>query len=228
MDLIKELSVTPLYLVPFLTFIVGAIGSIHCVSMCGGLIIASTNNFKSNLIYQVARLLGYVTMGTILHFFGRQLILTNMTSISLAAEWIIALIFVLIGFKLAANIKMSTPKFLEKLNQKIFRFSLKQKNIDLKALMVGYFSVLLPCGYLYTFLFGLLAVDNFFISIMSMMTFWLATLPALLFGTHLIKNQLILKYLPQKRVMGIIFLCIGVFTLINQLENKYYFKEALY
>lgn len=228
MDLIKDLESAPLYLIPIITLGVGLVGSLHCASMCGPLIAASSYDFKSNSIYQIARLFGYLLMCFVLYFFGKKLILDNMISLSSAAEWIIAITFMLIGFKFIFDFKIKTPSFLEKLNQRVFKFSITQKNLHFKSALVGFFSVLLPCGYLYTFLFSLIALQSLSLSTLAIFFFWLGTLPALLFGVHLIQNKVIHKYLPKRKFTGMAFILIGLITLYDQFEYKYYFKDALF
>ena len=63
------------YLVSILVaFIIGLSGSIHCLGMCGGLVFSITKTKTENFIYHLGRLTGYITLGVIFSYIGKQFI----------------------------------------------------------------------------------------------------------------------------------------------------------
>ena len=55
---------------PWVSFLAGLSGSLHCVGMCGGLVTASCDKEKDVFRYQVGRLLGYMAIGAFAGFLG--------------------------------------------------------------------------------------------------------------------------------------------------------------
>ena len=68
----------------FIIFIVGLLSSLHCVGMCGGIMLSqslSTNNVKAPLLYNLGRVISYTVIGGIIGTIGSVLSVSTQASI---------------------------------------------------------------------------------------------------------------------------------------------------
>lgn len=87
----------------------------------------------------------------------------------------------------------------------------------LRGALLGFFSGILPCGWLYAFVISAAATGDPISGAAIMAAFWLGTVPALVaFGTIVQKlNQKVLAFLP--RLAAIIILTLGLLTITGKL-----------
>ena len=69
-DLYELLLNSSISLVPLFAFFIGALGSIHCVGMCGGLALAVNKTKREFWQYNLGRLLGYLFLGFLFSLLG--------------------------------------------------------------------------------------------------------------------------------------------------------------
>jgi sulfite exporter TauE/SafE/plastocyanin domain-containing protein/copper chaperone CopZ len=165
-------------------FIIGLFTSLHCVGMCGGIMLSQSLNTKTNnkfqsflpsLYYNVGRVLGYTVLGGVVGALGSVLSL----SISfMAGIAVFAGIFMIImglnmtGFAL----------FRKYINIPLPTFSIATKTKTPFA--VGLLNGLMPCGPLQTMQLYALGTGSPLIGATSMLVFSLGTVPLLLsFGS---------------------------------------------
>lgn len=207
---IKHLH-SPDYLLLTSSFIIGITGSLHCLSMCG--VFASTcgDNTKKQFFYQIGRLLGYLTIGFIIYWPGKNLFNFSQSIISILFSLFMGFFYMFLGINIYKNknIKFSFPNFVQnKLNQ---YFGIFYK-IDSKFL-IGFFSIFLPCGLLYSFLLTLISSSNYFVIVMSVFLFWLGTVPILFFSSTFIKKFILPIVSKIPRIAGILIILTGLFYL---------------
>lgn len=164
-------------------FLIGAIGSVHCVGMCGplALSIPVTNNsfwpkLFSTLLYNGGRVFTYTilgglfgTIGATFAFFGFQ-------------QWLSVLLGVLILFYLFLPEK---GKVLQGTNTLVTLFSRLRSSLgrlfvqkNYKSLFfIGLLNGLLPCGLVYMAVAGAVATASIVKSSLFMAAFGLGTLP---------------------------------------------------
>ena len=168
-------------------FIIGLLGSLHCVGMCGPIAISlpgyGQSRFKillSRVIYNLGRILTYSFLGVLMGLIGKQVWMAGYQqtlSISLGA---------IILLSTMAPTRLGTL-FLEK-SRLIVVFKKIQSVISTlfhhetnRALfLIGILNGLLPCGLVYIALAGSLMAGSIVSGMFYMALFGLGTLPLML------------------------------------------------
>lgn len=169
--------------------VLGLAGSLHCVGMCGPLMLALPINettrwswFRGRLLNQVGRLFTYAVLGLIVGFAGQQLAMAGLQ------QWLAVLAGVIMLLMIA------WPVGLNKINRGPFRLVavLKkalgmwlQRRGSFALFVLGMLNGLLPCGLVYIALASSLALGDTLSSAAFMALFGLGTSPALLAVTGL-------------------------------------------
>jgi len=188
----------------FAAFITGILGSIHCMSMCGGIacsagyINGKTNNFEQNihfvkkkpspflntLKFNLGRVLSYSILGAVFAYVGHHIIdLDDSRTLLSYFRYFSALLIALIGFKYLFGLKLID--LLEKGGFRVWS-SLKTKlNINQylsssSVIPLGMVWGLLPCGLIYTMLISASSAGTAWGGSLVMLAFGLGTLPAML------------------------------------------------
>jgi hypothetical protein len=178
-------------------FLVGLLGSTHCIGMCGGIVGALTFGLKEDirrsprsllsylLAYNIGRIASYVTAGAVVGFLSAQAWrVTTPAHASLAARIISG------GFMIALGLYLSGwwPGLgaLERLGGKFWRRieplgrRFLPVNHPVKALLLGLVWGWLPCGMVYAALAWTLLAGSAGQGALLMLAFGLGTLPMLL------------------------------------------------
>jgi sulfite exporter TauE/SafE len=210
----------------FSAFIIGIIGSTHCIGMCGGITSMLTTalpkkNSTSNLImvtlYNVGRVSSYALIGAIVGYTGSTAA-RNM-GIPLAGLRLLAAIFLIfLGLYLGQWLMWIAriESFGKILWKKISPLSKNLIPVDtpLKALSLGALWGWLPCGLVYSTLTWSMASGNTISGALIMACFGIGTLPALVLmslSTIKIKQLLNRPLLRKTLAFGIIFY--GIYSL---------------
>ena len=166
-------------------FLMGLLGSVHCVGMCGPLVMAlpiaqktATQKWVALSLYHFGKMASYACLGILFGLIGSQFpfyVFQQNLSIVIG---IIMLVYVVYVFVLKT--KHFVPlDFLYKpiVNQlgKLF----KNKSV-FAFLLIGFLNGLLPCGMVYLALTSALATQNVLQGGLFMLLFGLGTVPALL------------------------------------------------
>lgn len=182
-------------------FLIGIMGSIHCVAMCGPLALAvnyKQKNLLKNLVYHLGRLTTYMILGLILGLLGEGLSLAG------AQRWISILsgITILLITFIPQVKKHLAPS--SHLHQLIF-ILMKQKLLSIvenskmtTMFILGFLNGLLPCGLVYLAVASALAIGDVVESGLLMMGFGLATFPALL--SVAMGGKMLFNFLGWKRI----------------------------
>jgi hypothetical protein len=207
---------------PWVSFLAGLGGSLHCVGMCGGLVTASCDRSADIARYQVGRLLGYLALGAIAGFAG------GLFNFEMAPAWfkvfpsfLVGGLFIFWGIKSYRGQKaeLPLPKFLQRSYQFLWR------KVYRKAFLTGLISILLPCGLLYGVIAATVALQSPWTAMLGMFAFWLGTLPAMVAAPGLVKR--VLRPLSQRRpkAYALALMTVGIFTIgvraANQLEASH-------
>ena len=207
------------------SFMIGFLGSMHCIGMCGGLVttlgMARPTVWWTGLAaYQAGRVSTYVLLGLLTGLAGT--VLTKMAWID-SAQNVLAILagvmMVTFGVHLAGWLTDPFQKLLT-------RFSLLSglsKWIQSAATsrqpvswyMVGFFNGLLPCGLVYAALAMALASGEVPRAGLIMLAFGLGTVPAMMFVPVLMR-----KITPRRRggilkIAGIILILLGLLTMVR-------------
>ncbi|MBU3160850.1 sulfite exporter TauE/SafE family protein [Clostridium frigoris] len=165
----------------FVLFIVGVLTSIHCVGMCGGIMLSQsiTKDSKSKfdsvrpaLLYNAGRVLSYTVIGGIVGALG------SILSLSISAK---AGLQIFAGvFMIIMGLNMSGFSLFRKLNFKLPWSACSIKKKPKTPFLVGVLNGLLPCGPLQTMQLYALGTGSAFNGAVSMLLFSLGTVPLML------------------------------------------------
>jgi uncharacterized protein len=184
----------------FSGLIIGFLGSLHCIGMCGPIVLAlpsgslkDKNYIFGKIIYNFGRVVTYSLLGLLFGFIGKGFALWGMqrwVSIYLGA-------MILIYILLPVNIKKSflnISVFVYAMNyfKKLFGNVIRRKSKS-SHFLIGLLNGLLPCGFVYVGIFASLALGDAVQGMMFMALFGIGTIPAMLgtsFAVNIIGNKL--------------------------------------
>lgn len=169
----------------YLAFFMGLFGSLHCVAMCGPLLLALPSvgenqwiKARNRLIYQIGRILTYGAIGLLIGFIGVGISIQGwqqVLSIATGVMLIALAVFHFMGTKSSSLLKMQ---------QRLLAPLIKQMGYWLHrpggSFMTGVLNGLLPCGMVYMALAAALNTGSALSGAMFMVMFGLGTLPLLL------------------------------------------------
>ena len=214
-----------------IVFLMGLLGGVHCLSMCGGVVALLTSalpaELRSNakqtslyhLNYNTGRILSYVIMGALFGLAGELLSNTlRMSALDHALRIFSGVLMVLVGLYIAnwyAGIQV-----LEKMGAKLWTKlqPISQKFLPVTSLksafLVGLFWGGIPCGLVYGALSFSILSGSAVQGGLIMLAFGLGTLPSLLlmagFSSKLseaIKKPLVRKF------SGALIITLGIWAL---------------
>lgn len=157
-------------------FLFGLMGSFHCLGMCGPISMLFLNQSGSFriILYHLGRIISYSIVELIVFFFGSQLAHTMKAPYH---RWIVVGLLLLYAFGWTLPLPQKITTWPSKLLGK-----LQLRNLNLKALLIGLLSPLLPCGLLYGAIVAGLAAPNVFSAMMWIAAFTVGTIPFLALG----------------------------------------------
>ena len=165
----------------FVLFSVGVLTSIHCVGMCGGIMLSQSINkdskskfdsIKPALLYNAGRVLAYTVIGGIVGALGSVL------SLSLPAK---AGLQIFAGvFMIIMGLNMSGYSLFRKFNIKLPWSACSVKKKPKTPFLIGVLNGLMPCGPLQTMQLYALGTGSAFNGAVSMLIFSLGTIPLML------------------------------------------------
>jgi hypothetical protein len=183
--------------------LLGFLGSMHCVGMCGPIVISIpvNNNGKfsslvSNLLYNFGRVTTYSFFGLILGLLGESISLIFLQSHLSIFLGSVILLYLILPKSAKSFIKSNGKLTLKigKLKQSIGKNLLRTS--PLSSYILGVLNGFLPCGLVYAALAGALATASVLNSVLFMALFGIGTIPAMALLYHF-KNQIDLQ-LRQK------------------------------
>ncbi|MEP3837007.1 MAG: sulfite exporter TauE/SafE family protein [Algibacter sp.] len=208
----------------FSAFILGLLGSFHCVGMCGPIAfmlpVDRTNGFKKAsqiAIYHFGRLLAYSTIGLVFGLIGKGLFIFGFQQQLSIAIGVLMILVVLIPQKTFNKYNVSKPiyKLISKVKSALGT-ALKKKTMD-TFLTIGFLNGFLPCGLVYMAIFAAIANGNALNGSLYMSIFGLGTIPLMttaIYFSHFLKGK------ARQRIQNIIpvfVVIIGVLFIIRGL-----------
>lgn len=205
--------------------LVGSFG--HCIGMCGGIVLAYCAKMgkiqKSkielaflHLIYNLGRVSTYILLGILVGFLGKMFVLNG---------YLRATLFILAGVMmiLASLSLLGKIKFLTLIEHSVQERQWYQKsfkkflslNSPLSLYFLGILNGLLPCGFVYSYLFGAAAFASPLMGGVIMGVFGLGTIPTLFImgflANSLLNNNTLRKFALIFSTLAIIIF--GVFMI---------------
>jgi sulfite exporter TauE/SafE len=189
-----------------MAFMMGLLGSLHCIGMCGPLALALPvgnleNKILARLLYNSGRIVTYSLAGFIFGLFGKGLAIAGLQQIISIGLGIIILLSLFVNSRLFQ--KFSSASFIYKFAGNL-KISLKKIFVisSYPAMLgIGLVNGLLPCGLVYLALAGSLSTGDPFRGGIFMFFFGLGTAP-LMFAVSYIGN--LTKHLSLTRIKNII------------------------
>ena len=199
-------------------FLLGLAGSLHCVLMCGPLMLIldsskKTAFLKHHLIYHSGRLLMYLLLGFAASMVGMGFTLAGAHQV-LAIALGVLVVLVGLGQLLHQQRRFKIPsldQFSELLLRKYNR--LKSPNVFIKGAVNG----LLPCGLVYVALAGAVMTKSAVEGVFYMLAFGLGTTPLLLFIIFFGPLQQKIRGLAFQKALPWVTLIFGLWILIRGL-----------
>ena len=204
--------------------ILGFLGSLHCLGMCGPIAfllpLDQENNAKKLaqvFIYHSGRLLAYGTIGILFGLLGKGLSIFGIQQkLSIVVGVVMILVVLVPGKYFNAN-KLSKPIYgiLGKIKSRLGT-ELKKKTPD-AFLTIGFLNGFLPCGLVYMALLGAIAYGNALQGGLYMVLFGAGTIPlmtAVVFSKNMFNNPVkngLRKLIPVFVVIiGVLFIIRGL------------------
>ncbi len=177
-------------------FMIGIIGSFHCIGMCGPLALSlplnnnsQTAKFFGALVYNAGRVATYSLLGLLFGLIGKSVAMFGFQQILSVILGVLILLFILPG-KRFSKAKFSIPwvnNFFVMLRNMLGKLYLNKNFFSL--FLIGLLNGLLPCGLVYMAIAGAIAAGGVLNSIFFMASFGFGTLPVMwavaFFGNYL-------------------------------------------
>jgi sulfite exporter TauE/SafE len=208
----------------FSAFVLGLLGSFHCVGMCGPIAfmlpLDRTNTFKKITqitIYHVGRLLAYAIIGLVFGLLGKSFYLFGFQQQLSIAIGILMILVVVIPQQTFNKYNFSKPiyKMISKVKSGLGQ-ALKKKTTD-TFLTIGFLNGFLPCGLVYMAVFAAIASYNASNGSLYMVIFGLGTIPLMtttIYFSNFLKGsarQKIQKVIPVFVILiGTLFILRGL------------------
>jgi uncharacterized protein len=165
-------------------FILGLLGSFHCIGMCGPIAMVLPIHNEKTLpkllkifLYHLGRVLAYGSIGLAFGFLGKGLFLSGFQQRLSILIGIIMIAYILIPASALSKFHVTTPlySFIGKLKSGLGK---RLKNKSYASLFtIGFFNGFLPCGMVYMALVGAIAMASPQEGFLYMMLYGMGTIP---------------------------------------------------
>jgi sulfite exporter TauE/SafE len=215
----------------FAAFLVGLLGGVHCLGMCGGIVSALTfslpaaqRNHPASLLpmllaYNSGRIGGYMLAGALVGGLGAAFLsLGSLENFRYFLQVFAALFMIALGLYLAgiwagvAKVENAGRVLWRRIEPLGRRFM--PVDSPAKALPLGFIWGWLPCGLVYSVLIWTLSAGSVARGVLLMLAFGLGTLPnLLLMGAAAAKLAKFTRNQTVKRAAGLLVVALGVLLL---------------
>jgi hypothetical protein len=207
----------------FLTaFAIGALGSFHCIGMCGPIALSVPMSGKRGvagilraLAYNLGRIITYSVLGLLVGFVGKQIMFGSFQQALSIAVGVLILAFLILPKAITKKVD-PTSKFAQlflKLKgtfQGVFR-----SKSPIGPLALGLVNGLLPCGLVYVGLAGALAMADPVTSAAFMAAFGLGTVPVMI-SVILAGDFISVQWRSKiRKLMPVMFAIMGVLFILR-------------
>ncbi|NOT38362.1 MAG: sulfite exporter TauE/SafE family protein [Saprospiraceae bacterium] len=163
---------------------IGFAGNLHCVGMCGPLVIAGAssmsgkNSVLSSLLYHKARIIAYIFLGLAFGYIGQtiSLVVFQQWISIVAALLIFAYLFI---YYSTVNSRIDKLQWIQILKTKISEL-LYSPDSYWRIMQLGFLNGLLPCGLVYIAGITAAASGSYLTGSVLMLGFGMATFPVML------------------------------------------------
>lgn len=208
-------------------------GALHCTGMCGAFVGFAigmgdpkivTPRWMLQALYHLGRLITYVALGAIAGAVGGTLNLAGATvGLQYTAAIIAGGMMILFGLASLARLtgaKVPTfpvPKFLSRAAAAGHARAARWP-APMRALAIGLLTTLLPCGFLYMFVFTAAGTGHALTGALFMAVFWLGTVPALVSLGAILQLLGARLGLRLPAALAVIVVIMGIYTIHTRLN----------
>ena len=208
----------------YTAFLLGLVGSFHCIGMCGPIAFALPLDRSSKgkmlfqtFLYHLVRLITYSLIGVLFGLIGRGLFLSGIQQRLSILMGIIMIATVVIPVKVFNRFHITQPlyKLIAQIKKQLGLYLNKKSNKSI--FLIGFFNGFLPCGLVYMALMGAIASSNTFLGASYMFLFGMGTIPMMtlaVYAGNVLKVSLrnkIQKAIPAFVVIiGLLFILRGM------------------
>lgn len=216
----------------FAVFLIGLLGGVHCVGMCGGIVSALTvqtirmpgeksRDWPLHLAYNLGRISSYVMAGAVMGAIGTVgMLFNNILPVQLGLYVIANLMLVAMGLYLTgftralSDVERLGQGFWARIQPLTKRF-LPARSVA-QAFPLGLLWGFLPCGMVYGVLATALVTGSAERGAMLMLAFGLGTLPNLLLAGMVLKRlRDVVRNQWVRTGAGLVVLAFGVYGLVT-------------
>jgi sulfite exporter TauE/SafE len=221
-------------------FILGFFGSLHCIGMCGPIVLAlpsaSGSGFSfvyARVLYNLGRVVTYTLLGLIFGLLGSKIYMFGLQQVVSIVLGAVIILWIAVPARLKNKFRRVSGFNLltEKLKNLFIPFFKRRSNVSM--LSIGVLNGFLPCGFVYIGIAGAMAVSSAgsINGMLFMALFGVGTIPAML-GTSIAGNYVNIgikrkfaKLVPVFAVLlAAIFILRGLNLGIPYLSPKYKMK----
>jgi sulfite exporter TauE/SafE len=213
----------------FEIFIIGLLGSMHCIGMCGGFVAmyslnkpVPTPSLAYHVFYNAGRITTYAALGGVLGYIGSYAeSLGRNRGLPGAVLLLSGLVMVIMGLSMAGLLGKSVFENTGPTDNSFFRALLRRVLAAESAWGTFLFGALLgflPCGLLYPIFLTAAASGGFSSGVLTMTAFGLGTVPALMcFGVLMTRIRPALRA-ALFRIAAVLIVLLGLRTFVRGLS----------
>ena len=205
-------------------FILGLLGSFHCVGMCGPIAfmlpVDRTNSSKKVfqiVLYHLGRLISYSLIGLVFGLLGKGIYIFGYQQQLSVAIGVLMIIAVLIPYNTFNKYNFSKPLFrlISKIKSALGK-ELKKKSPD-TFLTIGFLNGFLPCGLVYMAVFAAIASGSMLQGVLYMLAFGIGTIPLMTVTIYISRflSGKVRNYI--QRIIPIFVIIIGILFILRGL-----------
>lgn len=208
----------------YTALLIGLVSSLHCIGMCGPIAMmlpVDRHNLTKKtfqiILYHIGRLSAYAFLGFLFGILGKGLFIAGMQQQLSVIVGIVMIIVAVVPERQFARYNFSKPiyKAISKVKSALGAQFKKKSNSSIFT--IGVLNGFLPCGMVYSALFGALAMNEIHLSVYYMALFGLGTIPLMslvIYITNFISNSFRSKL---QKVIPIILVIIGILFILRGL-----------
>lgn len=206
-----------------IAFYIGLFGSLHCVAMCGPLVLAlpAGSSFwpglVRKLVYQFGRIFTYALIGAIFGLLGSGFRLVGLQQLLGIISGLLLVLFAVIHFSGSQSTRLNAIQ--SRLVAPVIKLLSRLFNHRAGAFAAGMMHGLLPCGMVYMALAGSITSGNLLDGAAFMFFFGLGTIPLLL-AVSMLPLLFTKVRLPRWAVPGL-YLIVGIFLIIRSANASF-------
>jgi sulfite exporter TauE/SafE len=179
--------------------------------MCGPVAVTVHSRIGYLPLYHLGRLASYLSLGVLGGLLGEKFLSQNYPIVSRVSFIMLSLFLIYTGYNLirGKHLELVPARFITSLLTGPARFALTQKK-PLASFTLGLVNGFVPCGWVYIFVIGAVAVKNPLYGGVMLFIFWLGTIPALSLFPIIYKKSIGIAPRKVTLIAGIILISAGL------------------